>query len=50
MADAHQDPNAAPMHQDIVADFKPIHIVICAMMGIAALGIGTLMGLILVND
>ena len=49
MADAHHDPNSAPMHHDIVADYKPIHMFMCALLGLAAMGIGTVLGLILVN-
>ena len=50
MADAHHDPNSAPMHHDIVADYKPIHMFMCALLGLSAMGIGTVLGLILVND
>lgn len=51
MADAaHHDPNAAPMHHDIVDDFKAIHVAICAFMGAAAIILGTVLGLVLIND
>lgn len=44
------DPNSAPMHHDIVSDFNPIHVAICAFMGAAAIILGTVLGLVLVND
>lgn len=50
MADAHSDPNSAPMHHEIVTDYKGIHMFMCALLGTAAIVIGTVLGLILVND
>ncbi|MFN0096197.1 MAG: hypothetical protein ACKVVT_15655 [Dehalococcoidia bacterium] len=52
MADAHapQDPNAAPMHHDIVGEFGGIHVFICGMLGVLASIAGIVLGLVLIND
>ncbi len=52
MADAHapEDPNAAPMHHEIVSDFSPIHVVICGVLGVLATLAGIIVGVIAVND
>ncbi|MFN0095174.1 MAG: hypothetical protein ACKVVT_10435 [Dehalococcoidia bacterium] len=52
MADshAHDDPNAAPMHHEIVGDFSTVHAVICGVLGVAATIAGIVLGLVLIND
>jgi len=48
--DAHHDPNAAPMHHDIVEDFAPVHLTIAVLLGLAASVAGLICGLLLIND
>jgi hypothetical protein len=52
MADshAHDDPNAAPMHHEIVTDFAAIHVFIVGILGFVATVAGIVLGLVLVND
>lgn len=51
MSDSHaQDPDAAPLRQDIIEDFAPIHIWIAGVLGAVALVAGTILGLVLVNN
>lgn len=51
MADSHaHDPNAAPMHQEIVENFGAVHMWICALAGSAAIVAGLVFGLLLIND
>jgi hypothetical protein len=49
MADA-PDPNAAPMHHEIVERFAGIHVAIALLAGVAATVLGIVLGLVLVND
>ncbi len=44
------DPNAAPMHHEIVETFAGIHVVIALLLGVAATVAGIVLGLVLVND
>ena len=50
MADAHSDPNAAPMHHDIVENYSSVHVAICAFLGTAAIIAGIALGLVFMND
>lgn len=50
MADTTTDPNAAPMHHDVQEDFAPIHVWLAGLLGMAALVVGLVLGIILVND
>jgi hypothetical protein len=49
MADT-PDPNAAPMHHDIVERFAPVHVWIAGFLGVTATIVGLVLGLVLVND
>ncbi len=44
------DPNAAPMHHEIVEKFSNIHVAVALTMGIVATIAGIVLGLVLVND
>jgi hypothetical protein len=44
------DPNAPPMHHDIVEDFEPVHVWLAGVLGVAATIVGIVLGIILVND
>jgi hypothetical protein len=44
------DPNAPPMHHEIVEEFAPVHVWIAGFLGVAATLAGIVLGLILVND
>jgi len=53
MADTHgaaPDPNAAPMHHDIVDRFTNLQIAIAVGLGAVAIVLGTILGLVVVND
>jgi hypothetical protein len=50
MADAHDDPNAAPMHHDIQERFSPGAVFFCYLLAFVALAAGVITGLTLVND
>ena len=51
MADSHApDPNAAPLRQEIVENFAPVHILIAALLGGTAIIVGLVLGLVLVNN
>lgn len=53
MADSHhapEDPNAAPLRQQIVEDFSAIHYVVALVLGLGAIVLGTLFGLLAIND
>jgi hypothetical protein len=44
------DPNAPPMHHEIVEQFAPVHVWIAGFLGVVATVAGVVLGLILVND
>jgi hypothetical protein len=44
------DPNAPPMHHEIVEDFPAVHAWIAGFLGVAATVVGIVLGIILVND
>lgn len=44
------DPNAAPLRQDVTADFATVHYIIAGLLGGGAIVLGTIFGLLLVND
>ena len=46
----HEDPNAAPMHHDIVEKFSPGAVLFCYVLAAAALLGGLIAGLTIVND
>jgi hypothetical protein len=53
MAEAHgthDDPNAPPMHHEIVDTFTRAQIAFCAALGGVAIVAGLILGIILVND
>lgn len=58
MADSHahdshahpQDPNVSPMRQDLNPDFGMVHYWIAGLFGVAAIVLGTIFGLVLVNN
>lgn len=52
MADAHghEDPNAAPMHHDIVEKFSTGSVLFCYVLAAIALVAGVVAGLTIVND
>ena len=49
MADA-PDPNTAPAHLEVRDTFAPIHVAICAVLGVGAAVVGLILGIVLVND
>jgi hypothetical protein len=49
MADV-EDPNASPMHHDIVENFDNVHVWIALIMGLAATAVGVVTGILLVNN
>jgi hypothetical protein len=51
MADTHaQDPNAAPLRQQVVEDFGPGPLWYAASLGAIAIIVGLVLGLVLVNN
>jgi hypothetical protein len=44
------DPNAAPMHHDIVEKFAGIHVAVALALGVVATVVGIVLGLVFVND
>lgn len=55
MADSHgahgeADPNAAPMHHDIVETFSPGAVLFCYVLAALALISGVVAGLVFIND
>ena len=54
MADTHhgtpQDPNAAPMRQEVREKFATFQVAAAAVLGLIALGAGTVLGIVLAND
>lgn len=50
MADHPIDPNAPPMHHEIVEDFPAVHVWIAGVLGVMATVLGIVLGLVLVND
>ena len=54
MADTHhdtpQDPNVAPMRQQVRERFAAIHVTEAALLGLIALAAGTVLGIVLAND
>ncbi len=53
MAEAHgthDDPNAAPMHHEIVERFTRAQIAFCAALGGIAIIAGIVLGIVLSND
>jgi hypothetical protein len=44
------DPDAPPMHHDIVEDFPSFHVWIAGLLGVAATVVGIVLGIVLVND
>lgn len=47
---ANQDPNAAPMHQDIVADFSFGTVLTATLLGLIAAAAGIVLGVSLINN
>jgi hypothetical protein len=51
MADETQaDPDAPPMHHDIVERFAPVHVWLAGLLGVIATVAGAILGVFLVND
>ncbi len=53
MAEAHgthDDPNAAPMHHEIVERFTRAQVAFCAALGGIAIVAGIVLGIVLSND
>ena len=46
----HEDPNAAPMHPEIVEKFAPASVLFCYLLAAAALLGGLIAGLMIIND
>jgi hypothetical protein len=47
---APEDPNAAPMHHDIDENFSSFHIAAAAILGLLALVLGSVFGVVLANN
>ncbi len=52
VADSHapEDPNVAPMHHDIDERFSSFQVGVAAVMGIVAITLGIVFGLVLANN
>lgn len=54
MADTHhdtpQDPNVAPMRQQVRERFAAFHVAAAALLGLVAIAAGTVLGIVLAND
>lgn len=50
MADAHDDPNAAPMHHEIEEQFSTGAVVFCYLLALIALVAGVVAGVTVIND
>lgn len=51
MADSSaQDPTAAPMHHEIVERFPRALVWLCGVAGVAAITVGLVLGIVIVND
>ena len=50
MADAHDDPNAAPMHHEIQERFSTGAVIFCYLLALIALVAGVATGLTVIND
>lgn len=44
------DPNVAPMHHEIDEGFSSLHIAAAAILGIVALVLGSVLGVVLANN
>jgi hypothetical protein len=44
------DPDAPPMHHEIVEDYPAFHLWLAGFLGVAATAAGIVLGLILIND
>ena len=44
------EPDAPPMHHEIVERFAPVHVWIAGILGVSAAALGVVLGLLLVND
>ena len=49
MADV-TDPNAAPLRQEVREDFPTVIVAICGFLGVTAVTLGIVLGLVLAND
>jgi hypothetical protein len=48
--DAHHDPDAAPMRQEVRDQFAAFHVTAAAFLALVALTAGIILGVVLAND
>lgn len=51
MADSHDDdPNVPPIHYDVRESFVPVSYFVATVLGVAAVALGIVLGVVLAND